>query len=73
MGALRLLGLRDIDRALAQRVGTRAGRLCRVEGREIKRVSDATFGTLNIYPRDVVRRAAEESLAAEEPVLASDD
>jgi prophage antirepressor-like protein len=60
MGMLRTMGIRDVDRSMAQRVGMRAGALCRAEGREIRKVPDAMFGELNAYPRDIALRAASE-------------
>jgi hypothetical protein len=45
------------DRPYLQRVGTKAGRMLRARGDEPVKRQDATFGSINTYPADVLAEA----------------
>lgn len=47
------------DRPSCQRHGQRASRLMRARGQEPRKRQDATFGTVNVYPVDVLEETAE--------------
>jgi hypothetical protein len=49
------------DRISCQKHGQRASKLLRQRGQEPRKREDATFGTINVYPADVLEETAELS------------
>lgn len=47
------------DRISCQKHGQRASKLLRQRGQEPRKREDATFGTINVYPADVLEETAE--------------
>lgn len=47
------------DRVSCQKHGQRASRLLRLGGQEPRKVQDATFGWINVYPVDILDETAE--------------
>lgn len=51
---------RPTDRPYLIKVGTRAGRILRERGEQPVKRQDATFGSINTYPADVLEQAFEQ-------------
>ena len=51
---------RHTDRPYLIKVGTRAGRILRERGEQPVKRQDATFGSINTYPADVLEQAFEQ-------------
>lgn len=59
LGFAKLHGL-PTDREYLSRLGKRAAKLMRADGKEPRRRQDATFGSVNVYPAEYLDRAADE-------------